>query len=164
MTTADICALSVSSVAHADAVLLLWATWPCLIDAMRVVSAWGFEYVTGLPWVKMQKCQSDLWGEWNMRPQYGTGFWVRGASEPILICKRGNAKPPNNGFVGLIAPNVRHSRKPDSLHEYGEALPGPRLELFARRALIGLVWVTKSTENPSNSLSKNLVQPCALRR
>jgi N6-adenosine-specific RNA methylase IME4 len=150
MTTEDICAMPVSSVAHADAVLLLWATWPCLPDAMAVIHAWGFEYVTGMPWIKLAKCEQDLWGEWNMRPQYGTGFWVRGCSEPILICRRGNVKPPTNGFVGLIAPNVRHSRKPDNVHEYAEALPGPRLELFARRARPGwTVWGNEVEANPT---------------
>jgi len=74
---------------------------------------------------------------------------VRGASEPILICKRGNAKPPTNGFVGLIAPNIRHSRKPDNLHEYAEALPGPRLELFARLARPG--WTVWGNEVEANA-------------
>jgi len=148
MTDEDIYSLPVAEIASPDAVLLLWATWPKLTEAMRVVSAWGFEYVTGMPWIKIQKCHPTLWGEWDMKPQYGTGFWVRGASEPILICRRGKVSPPQNGFVGLIAPNIRHSRKPDSLHEYAEALPGPRLELFARRPRDG--WTVWGNEVEAN--------------
>ncbi len=149
MTTDDICAMPVSGVAHDDAVLLLWATWPCLTDAMRVIDAWGFKYVTGMPWIKVVKCQQDLWGEWDIRSQWGIGFWVHGVSEPILVCKRGNAKPPEQRFVGLIAPNIRHSRKPDNLHEYAEALPGPRLELFARRDRPG--WTVWGNEVEANN-------------
>ena len=48
MTDEDIYNLPVADIARADAVLLLWATWPKLTEAMRVVTAWGFEYVTGI--------------------------------------------------------------------------------------------------------------------
>ena len=47
----DICALPVADLAANDCVLLLWATWPQLSEAMRVIVACGFRYVTGFPWV-----------------------------------------------------------------------------------------------------------------
>jgi len=48
---------------------------------------------------------------------------------------------PERDFVGLLSPNLRHSRKPASIYEYAEALPGPRVELFARRSRDGWdVW------------------------
>jgi N6-adenosine-specific RNA methylase IME4 len=108
-----------------NATLLLWTTWPKLELGMEVVKAWGFDYVTGFPWVKMN-------GKININ--YGVGYWVRGCSEPVLIGKRGDVSPPKQqGFLGLMSPNLHHSRKPASLHEIGESLPGPRCELFARR-------------------------------
>jgi N6-adenosine-specific RNA methylase IME4 len=57
--------------------------------------AWGFEPVTGMPWIKTYDPPTiDLFGELRYRPTWGMGAWVRGCSEPILIGKRGNAKPP----------------------------------------------------------------------
>lgn len=138
MTVEDICALPVSSALAPDAVLLLWTTWPKLREGLRVVDAWGFEYVTGFPWVKIQGLpQFDLTGELEIKPQYGVGYWARGCTEPLLIGKRGKASPPKNGWAGLLSPNLRHSRKPDSLYQYAESLPGPYLELFARRRRAG---------------------------
>ena len=86
-----------------------------------------------MPWLKVSSVTNGLFGEVEFKSPYGVGFWVRGCSEPILIAKRGKAKPPTDGFIGLLSPNMFHSRKPDSIYEYAESLPGPRLEMFARR-------------------------------
>lgn len=138
MSLAEICALPVASIAAPDSVLLLWATWPQLQEGLAVVKAWGFEYVTGFPWVKIVgEPTRDLWGDLDIKPQYGIGFWVRGCSELLLIGRRGNVSPPKDGFVGLLSENFRHSRKPDNLYHYAERLPGPRLEMFCRRARPG---------------------------
>lgn len=137
MSTDDICALKVESVMEKDAVLILWATWPFLPDAFRVGTAWGFEYVTGFPWVKCETCSVDLWGKLDIKTQYGVGYWVIGVSEPILIFRRGKVSPPVTRFVGLIAENIRHSRKPENIYEYAESLSGPYLEMFCRRPRIG---------------------------
>ena len=141
MSVADICALPVPDMAAPDSVLLLWCTWPQMQEGLQVMRAWGFEYVTGFPWVKVTDVSPDLWGALTFSVPYGIGFWARGASEFVLIGKRGNAKPPPNGFIGLLSPNLRHSRKPESLHHYAMSLPGPYLELFARRPFPGWdVW------------------------
>lgn len=142
MTTAQLCALPVANLAAPDAVLLLWGTWPNLPDALAVLRAWSFEYVSGFPWIKFSTPPvRDLWGDWRARPQYGTGFWVRGCSEFVFIGRRGNVSPPDGGFVGLLSANFGHSRKPDNLHQYAEQFPGPYLEMFARRPRPGwAVW------------------------
>lgn len=104
MTVDEICALPIAELAANDAVLLLWATWPELFEAApQVIAAWGFEYVTGFPWVKLSgDPRRNLNGDWEYKPQYGTGFWVRGCTEPVLVCKRGKAKPHNAGnFCGI---------------------------------------------------------------
>ena len=134
MTDADIMALPIERLAAPDAVLLLWATWPKLAEVcLPTMAARGFDYVTAFPWVKVTSVSLDLWGAIKISVPYGVGFWARGASEPLLIGRRGNPSPPPNGFIGLLSPNLHHSRKPDSVYEYAEALPGPYLELFARR-------------------------------
>ena len=45
--------------------------------------------------------------------------------------------PPGEKYLGLVGPSLGHSRKPDSVHEIAETLPGPYLELFARRTRPG---------------------------
>ncbi len=134
MTLADICSLPVEDLSAPDAVLFLWTTWPQLREGLEVVKAWGFTYVTGLPWIKIVGHPSvDLWGELIIKPQYGVGFWVRGCSEPLLVARRGNVSPASGDLVGLLSENLRHSRKPENIYHIAERMTGPYLELFARR-------------------------------
>lgn len=129
--------MPVPSLAGPDCALLLWGTWPKLLEALQVMAAWGFEYVTGFPWVKL--------ASENGGPSYGVGFWVRGCSEFVLIGRKGHVSPPRmEGFLGLLSPSLHHSHKPDSVHEIAEALPGPYLELFARRSRKN--WTTFGNE------------------
>lgn len=138
MTNDDIAALPIADLAAPDCVLLLWGTWPKLAEAcLPTMAAWEFDYITAFPWVKITSISRDLWGALQIAVPYGVGFWARGTSEPLLIGRRGNPKPPPNGFIGLLSPNLSHSRKPESVYEYAEALPGPYLELFARRKRAG---------------------------
>jgi len=134
MAISDICALPIEKLADDDSVLLMWGTWPLLPQSVSVISAWGFEYVSGFPWIKIIGTpERNLFGDLQIKPQYGIGFWVRGASEFVLIGKRGNARPPLEKFIGLLSENFGHSRKPENLYEYAELFDGPYLELFARR-------------------------------
>jgi N6-adenosine-specific RNA methylase IME4 len=136
LSLADLQAMPIAEVAKPNSVLLLWGTWPQLPEALSLMKAWGFEYVTGLPWVKVSK---------GLAVQYGIGYWVRGCSEYVLIGRRGDVPPPRReGFLGLLSPNLKHSRKPGCIHELAESLPGPYLELFAREQRPG--WVCFGNE------------------
>lgn len=42
MSVKDICGLKVEEIAAKDCVLFLWATFPQLPEALRVIKAWGF--------------------------------------------------------------------------------------------------------------------------
>jgi N6-adenosine-specific RNA methylase IME4 len=138
MTIDELCAMNVEEHADKDAVLLMWATWPQVEGAVRVGKAWGFEYVTGFPWLKTYDPPfCDLLGETIVKPTYGTGCWVRGCSEPIFIFRRGKAKPPLGSWMGLISERMEHSRKPDTIYAYAESFPGPYLEMFCRRPRAG---------------------------
>ena len=90
--------------------------------------------------------------------QGAIGFWVLGVSEYVLIGVRGNAKPPDPSerYLGIIAPNFKHSKKPESVHVIAETLPGPHLELFAREARIG--WTCFGNEVAQ---ANNRLQPTA---
>lgn len=138
MSTQQLCALPIKQQAKANALLLMWATWPLLDTAMQIIEAWGFKYKTGMPWIKMNGIPTtDLFGQVVMKAYPGQGWWVRGVSEPILICTRGNIKPPENPPTGLISERMQHSKKPTNLHEYAQLFEGPYLELFARRPMLG---------------------------
>ena len=138
MKTDQIVALPVAELAHGATVLLMWATWPLLPDAIEVGKGWGFDYVSGFPWIKLQDDPAvDLFGDIRLRPAYGTGFWARGCSEMVLVFRRPEARPPAWPWLGLLSKRFEHSRKPDNLYEYAESMPGPYVELFARRARPG---------------------------
>lgn len=134
MSIDELCDLPVKELAAADAVLLMWCTWPQIKEGLRLIESWGFSYVTGFPWVKItDEPRRTLWGGWAIKPTFGVGFWVRGCTEMVLIARRGKPQLPDRDFVGLLSENFGHSRKPENLYEYAEAMPGPYLEMFARR-------------------------------
>lgn len=138
----DLAGMPVGDLAAKDCILFLWGTWPKLPEALQLMVAWGFQYVTGFPWVKTTE---------NGALSYGVGFWVRGCSEYVLIGRRGNVSPPRlEGFLGLMSPTLRHSHKPDSVHQIAETLPGPYLELFARRSREG--WTVFGNEVESEDI------------
>jgi N6-adenosine-specific RNA methylase IME4 len=120
-----ICAMPVGDIAASDSVLFLWATAPCLPEAMQVIEAWGFTYKAQFVWDKLKGFN----GHYND---------VR--HELLLIATRGSCVPA----VETLDPSViaekrtKHSRKPDSFYELIERLyplaDATHVELFARRS------------------------------
>ena len=113
-----------------NSVLFLWACWPTLPDAMRIISAWGFEYKTiAWVWVKLNPSSVGF--------HFGLGYYTRANSEPCLLATRGHVpKPKARDIQALICSPIReHSRKPDEQYAKIERLypDGPYLEMFARR-------------------------------
>ena len=52
----ELCALPVADLAAPDSVLFLWATFPQLPEALRLIKAWGFQYKSvGFVWLKKNK-------------------------------------------------------------------------------------------------------------
>ena len=47
MDIEDIKALPVADIAEKDCALFLWVTFPCLLEGLEVIKAWGFTYKTG---------------------------------------------------------------------------------------------------------------------
>ncbi len=143
MSTREIEALPIGELAGDDAVLLVWATWPRLVDALAVIAAWGFVYKTlGMIWVKSSGTTEPapgLQSSWPTEgsPFFGVGYYAKSNTEPMLLATRGRpAKPATNSASSvLIAPRLEHSRKPDeALHRLEALWPDARrLELFARR-------------------------------
>jgi N6-adenosine-specific RNA methylase IME4 len=128
----------VRDIAARDSVLIFWATWPKLEDALRVMNAWGWTFKTGLPWLKMTRAAC---------PRVGLGYHNRSCSEPLLIGTRGKAAVPEKSErqVGAIFnPIGGHSAKPQAQYTIAEGYPGPYVELFARNRWPG--WVSVGEE------------------
>lgn len=137
MTLDEICALPVSRISADDCVLFLWATYPKLKEALRVIEAWGFTYVSAaFVWLKQNRV-ADTW-------YYGLGFWSRGNSEICLLAKRGKPRRQSNRVHQFIVSHIeQHSKKPDVTRDKILQLMGdlPRVELFARKKTDGWdVW------------------------
>src|SRR5262249_35694170 len=105
---------------------------PCrtglLADGLRVMSSWGFRYVSNLVWAKRRKDGGP--------DGRGVGFYFRNVTELILFGVRGSMRTlaPGRRQVNMIETRKReHSRKPDEVYDIIESCsPGPYLELFAR--------------------------------
>ena len=159
MSAAEMFSLPVNYWAADDCLLLCWATFPLLPTAIALVDAWGFEYKTAIPWIKVNKILGvDMFtNHLVFWPSWGNGWWARGNAELLLVGVRGDvpklSDPPlsliddrGDGRPILIGPRLEHSRKLSSAHEYAEKFPGPRLEMFARRGRDG--WDLWGNEAP----------------
>lgn len=121
-------ARDVGSIAADDAVLFLWATPPMLLQAVEVMSAWGFAYKTHAIWFKQRAGDGR-----------GTGYWFLGEHELLLVGTRGDVVAPGMGtqFRSVfLAPVGGHSEKPEIALEIIETyFPNlPKIELNRRRA------------------------------
>lgn len=105
-----------------NAALFLWATAPCLPEAMEVIPAWGFNYKAQFIWDKVRGFN---------------GHYNDVQHELLLIATRGSFVPNITSLPKSIVcvEKDKHSRKPDVFYEIIESLypNAKRLELFARR-------------------------------
>lgn len=142
MSIKGLCDLPVADLAAQDCALFLWATFPQLPDALRLIEAWGFTYkTTAFVWLKKNKV-SDTWF-------YGLGFWTRGNAEICLLATKGKPKRRSASIHQfIISPIEAHSKKPDETRDKIVGLMGdvPRIELFARQAAEG--WDCWGNEAP----------------
>lgn len=118
----EICSLPVQSLASDGSILFLWATNPLLQEAMKVISAWGFEYKTNMAWIKDRG--------------RGKGWYLKSKHELLLIGTReGTPHPETRPDSCFESPrgNV-HSKKPELAYEIIESMyPGNKIELFSRQ-------------------------------
>ncbi|MDQ3672412.1 MAG: MT-A70 family methyltransferase [Actinomycetota bacterium] len=119
---AAIKALALPAPEHA--VLFLWAVNCLLPQALEVMEAWGFTYVTNLVWVK---------------PSIGLGRWVRNRHELLLVGRKGDFPAPELEDLPdsvIEAARRRHSEKPACVREAIERMypHASKVELFARGA------------------------------
>ncbi|MCA8889470.1 MAG: hypothetical protein KDA46_11610 [Parvularculaceae bacterium] len=136
MTTDEICDLPVEQISAEPAHLYLWVPNALLIDGLKVMASWGYDYKSNIVWHKIRKDGGP--------DGRGVGFYFRNVTELLLFGVRGkNARTlsPGRRQVNFLATRKReHSRKPDEQYDLIESCSwGPRLELFSRGERDG--WV-----------------------
>jgi N6-adenosine-specific RNA methylase IME4 len=135
MPTADIAALPVAEIAAKDTALFMWFLPGMMPDALRVVEAWDFTYITFAI---------------ALKPRITCGHWFRGQFEPLLLATRGDMPPPPELHSSVFewTTSGPHSTKPDSVRDWiASAYPDVgRIELFARTASPG--WAAWGNQAP----------------
>ena len=129
-----------------NAMLFLWATMPKLREALEVIGAWGFKYITcAFVWVKQNPSGFGIYS--------GLGHWVNGNAELCLLGRKGKTLERKNKSIKQIVlyPRGRHSEKPPIIREHIVKLLGdlPRIELFASQRTKG--WDVWGNEVESNN-------------
>jgi len=143
MSIVDIVKMHVPS--DDNAVLFLWATAPKLREALEVMDAWGFTYITNAIWDKKS---------------IGIGYWFRGQHELLLVGVKGNFSPPPKykriGSVYVYKRSI-HSKKPNGFRTLiNEWYPDAnKLEMFARECFDG--WDAYGNQL-SDTIQKELIK------
>jgi len=145
METADICALPINTITAENCALILWVTFPKLVEGLDVLNAWGFRYATvAFNWFKSTK---------DGKPFFGVGYYTKSNSEIALLGIKGQMKPASN-FISqvIVSERQQHSKKPDIVRKKIIELFGdlPKIELFARQKVDGWdAWGNEITSDIS---------------
>ena len=113
MQTDDICNLPVTEICECGAVCFLWATFPRLPEALKVMEAWGFRYI-GAAFVWVKKYKKSGFNYWGM------GQYTRSNAEVCLLGVmpefRATKMIKSHKVHQIVeAPFDGHSRKPDEV-------------------------------------------------
>ena len=144
MKTSDIKALPVSRLYDPEigCHLYLWTTNNFIPDALEVMRAWGFRYITTITWIKNT---------------IGLGQYYRGMTEHCLFGRTPKLLPYKvddlgkriQGVAGFYAEKTIHSQKPIEMRRMIERVSyEPRIELFARQFAQG--WDCWGLEAPDD--------------
>lgn len=123
--------LPVGHLAAPDCVLWLWGTHPMIDQQIAVARRWGFRFVTTGVWVKRTV---------GGKLAFGTGYWLRSASEPFIIATNGAPSRGRSVRSVIEGPIREHSRKPDEAYEEAVRLAPDarsRADLFSRQSRPG---------------------------
>lgn len=149
MSVEEICALPVANLAAKDCTLFMWATYPQMQEALKVIAAWGFKYKTiAFQWVKLNRnvqlnnfTIATVQDILHKACFFGLGRWTRGNTECCLLATKGKPHRENNSVSQLIfAPLTKHSSKPPEARDRIKTLLGGgmhSIELFAREQVEG---------------------------
>lgn len=121
--------MDIPSIAADSCALFMWATFPCLKEAIELGEHWGFTYKTvAFTWIKKNKHKDS--------PFVGMGYYTRSNAEIVILFIKGKPLKRVNMDVEqvLFSEIGKHSQKPNEIRERIVRLFGdlPRVELFAR--------------------------------
>ena len=133
LKTEEIIAFPIKKISDDDCILFMWATFPNIKEAFKVIDGWGFVYKTlGFSWIKTNKN--------NNKPCFGIGHYTRSNCEVCLIATKGKIEVKSNKISSvIISQREQHSKKPAIVRDKIIELVGdlPRIELFARQKIDG---------------------------
>lgn len=140
----DIANIPIQEISAENCILFMWATFPALPEAFRIIEAWGFKYSTvGFVWVKSKKDGTGF--------AFGTGNWTRANAEICLIATKGTIERKDASISQIIyTPLEEHSKKPAIVRDKIIQLVGnlQKIELFARQKTEGWdFWGKEMEEN-----------------
>lgn len=151
MALKDIQSLPVKEIADSDCILFLWVTFPCLLEGLSVMKAWGFQYKTcAFTWVKRNKKADSFFT--------GLGFWTRANAEICLLGTKGHPKRISKSVSQICDARImEHSKKPPEIRERIVKLCGdiPRIELFARQQVEG--WDALGNEIDGRDIRESIL-------
>jgi N6-adenosine-specific RNA methylase IME4 len=149
MSTAAICDMPVADIAAEHAVLFMWFLPSMLLDALRVIDAWRFKYITFGVWPK---------------PVMSCGHWLRNQHEPFICATRGDMPPPSDLHASVFEgpASGEHSGKPDVVRDWiaGAYPESERIELFARSLHRG--WHAWGNEVPGGYVTPEQAEAAEL--
>ena len=129
-----------------DALLFLWRVASMVEEAYSVVRAWHFEPKSEIVWEKVTK---------TGKAHFGMGHIVRASHETCIVATRGRysslikSRSIRSRFSAAVPTNESgraiHSAKPEFFYTniVQELVPGPYVELFARRQRLGWTCLGK---------------------
>lgn len=129
-----------------DAIVFMWVTNPKLMEAMELIKFWGLDYKTNIVWVKAKnrihakvlEFKDKFYEFLHKNLQVGTGYYVKGSHELLLIVTRGSPGVPQEKdrvpSVVFAERTKLHSEKPKIFRKIiNEMYPAKKkLEMFNR--------------------------------
>jgi N6-adenosine-specific RNA methylase IME4 len=131
MTVEEMELLPIDEISATDALIFMWVCSTHLIEALRIINSWGFEYRTiAFVWEKKRT---------------NAGFYTQTSVEICLVAKKGRIPTPRGSRKErqfLCEKSTEHSKKPSEIRSRIERMfPTQRkIEIFSRDQVNG--WTT----------------------
>jgi site-specific DNA-methyltransferase (adenine-specific) len=130
VSTSEMCKWDVGRITAQDCALFMWATDSHVEEAIQLMKAWGFKYVTiAFIWAKQTNKGNQVsnLGAWTMKNCEICLFGTKGTMKKY--------KKSNSVRQLFYAERTKHSKKPACVRSFIEELFGdlPKIELFARQ-------------------------------
>lgn len=143
LSMGDLLRMPVQELASSRSVCFMWAVNSMVPEAIKLLEAWGFSFVTvHTVWVKQSRGQSGKLFK-------GPGYYSMNNTELLLLGRRGKPFVPWCRFpTTVFAPLQEHSKKPDEVVSRLSAMYPDlyKVELFARAERQDPLWAVWGNE------------------